>query len=111
MLDKFNYNEKTLAEFNMSYWNPVTFGMLTFGSKPLNPPPDLEPEEYPGLDTQKLMDELRIQMRGVGIIQQGSSDFLKLEIVGIVFAVLFLVASIFWVCRRRRGSKRGDHTS
>ena len=111
MLDKFNYNEKTLAEFNMTNWKPVTFGMLPFGSRPLNPPPDLEPEESTVLDTQKLMDGLRIQMRGVGIIQQDSSEFFKLEIVGIVFAVLFLVASIFWVCRRRRGSKRGDHTS
>lgn len=54
LLEKFNYNNKTLKAYKMDVWRTATFGYLKMGAEPQDPPPDPEPEPEPILTPQQI---------------------------------------------------------
>ncbi|KAG7668622.1 hypothetical protein NADE_006671 [Nannochloris sp. 'desiccata'] len=108
LLEKFNYNEKSLAEFNMSVWQPVTFGMLPLGAKPINPPPELEPvEEYSAYVSLSRAFRLHIGgLEGGGAAAAVASLIQKIGVGLAGFFLIAIVLSLFkkmgrWRRRRR----------
>jgi hypothetical protein len=96
LLEKFEYNNITLAEFNMSVWQPVIFGMLPLGAKPINPPPDLEPvEEYSSRTFRLHVGDVDFPIQRIGV---GS--------VGFFFVASSIVVAVF---RKMGRARRRSH--
>jgi hypothetical protein len=107
LLEKFNYNEESLAKFDMAVWEPRTFGMLPLGSKPINPPPDLEPDKKS--TSQQLSRAFNLHIGGLGVegVGEGAPS---LQMISLVIGVLILIAILFGMIRTMNRWRR-SHVS
>jgi hypothetical protein len=95
----------------MVVWQPVAFGMLPLGAKPINPPPDLEIEDSRSA-SQHISNAFSLLHRGnrggqgENNMEIASSSIEKIGVACVVFVLLALVVSMFRKIGRWRRSHR-----
>jgi hypothetical protein len=82
----------------MSVWEPIAFGMLPLGSKPLNPPPELPLEQEPSV-SMKISRAFELHLGGLGSVE-GEEGASLVQLVVVAAAVFILLAVVFMTCRK-----------